>query len=297
MIGRILALALLACASTAALGDEIVLRADAPVVEVRINDKPARLLVDPFLPDLMTFNPEAGARLGVRPLPMMAARAVFDDASVRARIARPRIVFANGRSSRAITGLFGAPWSPMAGVDGATGPGVLPYDRVRYVLRDGAGGTVRSWRLPKREIWSFEAPLGGETVRVDFSTSRAETMLNRPAARLLDEQKQLALTGDVQRREFFLGLATTVQMARSDLMLAGLPLGEVIARTDAPLVGSGDVDVITVTADAARPQTRAVTLGRNALARCYEFIWERAAGTLSLRCDWARVGSPLERDP
>lgn len=286
MIGRMIALMALALVATSvAHADEIVLRADAPIVDVTINGKPARMLVDPMLPDMMALNPDTQARLGVRPLPMVGARAVFDDSSIRARIARPRIVFANGGSSRAFAGLFGEKWSDRAGVDGAMGPGVLPYDRVRLILRDGAGGTVRTHRLPKKEIWTFDATLAGETTIVGFSVMRAETMINRPVAQLMDEQRLLTPLGDVQRRPFFFGLSTTIQMSRTDARVAGLPMGAVIARTEAPLVGSADVDVITVTADAASPRRRVVTLGRDALAACYEMVWDRAAGTLSLRCD------------
>ncbi|KAF0172728.1 MAG: hypothetical protein IV086_13940 [Hyphomonadaceae bacterium] len=278
--------ACVAATSTAARADEIVLRADAPIVDVTINGKPARMLVDTFLPDMMVLNPDTQTRLGVRPVPMLNGRAVFDDASVRAHIARPRIVFANGKSSRALTGLFGAPWSGIAGVDGAMGPGVLPYDRVRIILRDGAGGTVRTHRLPDPEAWMFDSPLAGETARVSFRPSMQESMLNRAAARHLDERRLLALTGAVERRDFFLGLSTTIQPATTDERVAGYAIGAVIARTDAPLVGAEDVDVIRVTADAGRPQQLTVTLGRAALAGCYEMIWERASGTLSLRCDY-----------
>lgn len=283
---RIIALAVLAAIfAPHALADEIVLRADAPIVEVTVNGKPARMLVDPFLPDLMVFNPDTQARLGVRPVPMLNARAVFDDTSIRARLARPKLVFANGKSSRAFAGLFGERWSERPDVDGAMGPGVLPYDRVRVVLREGAGGTVQTWRLVKREMWAIIQPVAGANAQVGFSLSRAQTVLNRPLARAMDEARLLSLTGEVQQQRFFLGLTTTVQMAHTDARVAGRPMGVTIARTDAPLAGAADVDVITVTASAGEPQRKTVTLGMNALAGCYEFVWERAAGTLSLRCD------------
>lgn len=278
------ALVLVLCTG-AARADEIVLRADAPIVEVTVNDKRARMLIDPTLPDMMVFNPDTQTRLGVRPVPMVGARAVFDDASIRARLARPRLVFANGKSSRAFTGLFGEKWTERTDVDGAMGPGVLPYDRVRMVLRDGEGGTVQTFRLPKREMWSFPQTLAGEEAFVLFSFMRTETMVNRPLARAMDEARLLHLTGEVQQRRFFLGLTTSVQMAQTDERVAGRPMGVTIARTDAPLAGAEDVDIITVTASTDAPQRKAVTLGRNALEGCYEFIWERAAGTLSLRCD------------
>ncbi|MDZ4775814.1 MAG: hypothetical protein SGJ23_03410 [Alphaproteobacteria bacterium] len=285
MLRHIVLAALAAAFAAGAHADEIVLRVDSPIVEITVNDKPARMLVDPTLPDMMVFNPDAQARLGVRPVPMVNARAVFDDASIRARVARPKLVFANGKSSRAFTGLFGEKWSERGDVDGAMGPGVLPYDRVRIILRDGAGGTTQTFRLPKREFWSFPQTIAGEEANVLFSLSRQETMVNRALARSLDEARLLTLMGDVQQRRFFLGLTTTVQMAHANQLVAGRPMGVTIARTDAPLAGSNDVDVVTVTATAEQPQKRAVTLGRNALSDCYEFVWERAAGTLSLRCD------------
>jgi hypothetical protein len=282
----LLAAAWIIAVPATALADEIVLRADAPIVDVTINGKPARMLVDPILPDMMALNPDTRSRLGVRPIPAVGARAVFDDASIRARIARPRMVFANGKDSRAFTGLFGEKWSDMAGVDGAMGPGVLPYDRVRIVLRDGAGGTVRTHRLAKREIWTIETTLEGAPTSVGFNLMRAETMINRPLAQLMDEQRLLTPAGEVQRRPFFLGLSTTIQMSRADGSMLGLPMGQVIARTEAPLVGSDNVDVITVTADAATPRRRVLTLGRDALARCYEMVWTRADATLALRCEY-----------
>lgn len=286
MITRFAALIIGVLAFSAAHADEIVFPAgEPPVVAVTINGKPARLLVDTFLPDMMVLNPETRGRLGVRPIPAVAARAVFDDANVRARIARPRIVFANGKSSRAFAGLFGARWSAMAGVDGAVGPGVLPYDRVRIILRDGSGGAMRTHRLADPEVRTFESTLAGAPARVTFRPLMTESMLNRRAARHLDEQKLLTLAGEVRHQEFFLGLSTTVQPATTDERIGGYAIGSVIARTDAPLAGSEDVDVVRATADADAESPRAVTLGRNALAACYEMVWDKAAATLSLRCD------------
>lgn len=286
MVLRLAALcALLLGALSPAHADEIVLRADAPIVDVMINDKPARLLVDTILPDIMVLNPETTTRLGVRPLPVVSARAVFDDATVRARIARPRMTFANGEASRAFAGLFGGLWSPMAGVDGAIGPGVLPYDRVRIVLRNGEGGAVRTFPLPRPGIWSFTGLLAGEPAFAGFRLSARESMLNRPAAQFLDNQQLLTPRGDTQRQDFFLGLSSTVQRASTAERIAGFAIGDAIARTESPLSGADGVDVIAVIADPATPPRRKVTLGLDALASCYEIVWERAAGTLAVRCD------------
>ena len=143
MLKHILVAALAATHAAYAHADEIVLRSESPIVAVTVNGKPARMFVDPTLPDMMVFNPDTQTRLGVRPLPMVGARAVFDDASIRARVARPRMVFANGKSSRAFTGLFGERWTDRADVDGAMG-GLTEEEKVKVL----SGNAVRVYNLP-----------------------------------------------------------------------------------------------------------------------------------------------------
>jgi hypothetical protein len=272
---------------TSANADELVLSADRgdPIVEARINGETAKLLIDLRLPDIMVINPSAQARLKLRLIPGVGGRAVLDDAAVKARIARPKTVFANGRSIRALTGLFGAPWAPDLSVDGAIGPGGLPYDRVRIVLREGAGQTTHRFTLADTENWTIDAQLLGEPAQMGFSLRDDVNGLNRAASRFLEQCEALIATGAVQRTDFFLGLSTTTQPVRVNATIGGMRIRTAVARTEAPLAGSDDVGVITVVADPKNPPRRLVTLGRETLSACYDIVWERRAKTLSVRCN------------
>jgi len=278
----IAALALLAAQARA---DEIVLRADPqPIVDVTINGNAARLLVDPGLPDVIVFDPGAEARFGIRRMPF-AAEVGLDDASIRARIARPSVRFANGKSSRAFAGLFGARWMELPGIDGALGPGVLPFDDIRIVLRDGAGGAVRQFALKNPDVWQIPTTLGAEPVSVTFGLRREESMLNRSAASLLSERGLFTPSGDVRPTLFFLGLRTTTHPGLVSERVLGRSMGETLARTAAPLSGAtGDVDVIVVRPPSDAPPRYGATLGRAALADCFEISVSRRTKKLSLRC-------------
>jgi hypothetical protein len=117
----------LGAAAVSAAADELTIRADpAPVITATVNGAPARFLLDTTLPDVLIVDPAAARRLGVGPVPMVGVKVVSDDVSIGGRIARPRVVFANGRAARSFAGLFAAPYSTTPGLDGAIGPGVLP---------------------------------------------------------------------------------------------------------------------------------------------------------------------------
>lgn len=286
---RLIATGMVVCAllsAPAARADEIVLRADPhPIVDVTINGKAARLLVDPTLPDVIVFDPGAQAKFGIRRTPFVAARVILDDASIRAHVARPNVTFPNGKSSRAFAGLFGARWVDVPGVDGAVGPGVLPYDDVRIILREGAGGAVQQFALKDPDVWQIAATLGGEPVEVTFGLRREESMLNRSAASLLSEQGVFTATGDVRQTLFFLGLSTTTQPGRVSERVLGRSMGETLARTAAPLSGAtGDVDVVVVRPPSDEPPRNTATLGQAALAGCTEVSFSRRTKMLSLRC-------------
>jgi hypothetical protein len=279
----VVALALL---SAPAAADEIVLRADPlPIVDVTINGRAARLLVDPALPDVILFDPGAEARLGIRRAPLVAARVVLDDASIRARVARPSVRFANGKTSRAFAGLFGARWMDAPGIDGALGPGVLPYDQIRIVLRDAPGGEVHRFALRDPDVWQIETTLGGEPVTVTLDMRREQSLLNRSAASVLSENGVFKPTGAVTQTPFFLGLSTTTQPGVVSERVLGRPMGDSLARTAEPLVGAtGDVDVLVVRRPGSEPPRHTASLGRAALANCHEIAFNRDARSLSLRC-------------
>jgi hypothetical protein len=275
-----------ALAPGAARADAIVLHATPiPVVDVQVNGRPARFEVDTTLPDVAVINPAAAARLQVRPAPMIRAAVTSDDLSITGRVARPRIVFSNGEASRSLAGLFGAPYR-VGDLDGAIGPGVLPFDRVRIVLRPGGGGAHhRTLPLTAGESWRFAAPVGDAQGALVFNLARNESVLSRAATSLFERLALMTPTGDVSLTQYPLGLSTRTQPVRTAQTLAGFALGPTLARTTAPLLAPDGIDTVVVTPGGRERPVYEITLGREALAGCGEMIWERRTKRIVITCD------------
>lgn len=283
----VLAALALACIATAARAEDITIGATPfPVVTAQVNGKPARFEIDTTLPDIAVINPDAARRLGVHPLPVLAVRVALDDASIGGRVARPRVVFANGQATRSLAGLFGAPYRASEGVDGAIGPGVLPYTTIRFMLRAGGEAPrARTIMLANADKWDTIHPMGGVNATLKFNLARNETVLSRAMTRVLSNASRLTPAGDLAPTRYPLGLTTSAQPARTDDTIAGFALGPTLVRTDAPLLAPDGLDMVTVVARAGGRPRYDVTLGRAALAACSDIVWARKAKRLTLHCD------------
>jgi hypothetical protein len=256
-----------------------------PIIEVKINGEPVRLLVDPRLPKMMVLNPAARERLGITLVPLWRASFMLDGTTVRGRVARPNVRFpGRGGSPRVDTTVFGTPWAPDLAVDGAIGPTALPYDRIRIVLKEGSGGALRSFKPASKTSWTVSTTLLGEPALLGFDLKNSNSLVNRAAAHFLETQQSLTLLEEPRITEFYLGLSTPTQRGVTDAEIGGFRIGDVIARTDVSL-SSDDGDVIVVTAPSRLPPSRHIKLGRSALATCYEILWDRRKNRLDLRCD------------
>ncbi len=267
----------------AAAQSSLSLAADpAPIVDVEINGRQVRLEVDLRLPDVLVLNPEAARRLGVRRVPLLAAGVGLDDALIRGRIARPRIMFAGAGSTRAMTGIFSVPASHRA--DGLIGPGALPYDIVRIELRPAQEGDREiSFALVDADVWKPTISVGNLDVEVSFDLANASSTFNRTAAALLDDAGAIVPGGAHSETPMLLGLRARTQPVRTELTVAGLGLGPVVARTRAPLIGATDEETIVVRAEADVPPP-SLWVGREALARCSSISVDRNSRRLTLRC-------------
>jgi len=277
----------LSLAAPASAQDAITLDASpAPIVDVAINGRPVRLEVDLRFPRGVALSNEASERLRVRRLPLAGIRIGIEgsDATLRGRIARPRIVFGGGEeATRAFTGVFPAPVTSRA--DGLIGPGALPYDNVTIRLRPDAPA-IRDivFSLEDADEWVVSAEIGGETLHVRFDPINAPTIFNRQAARIFDRPGGLTAIGDVARQPIILGLETMMQPVQTDFTFAGLSLGPTYARTNAGLYGATEPDAIFVEAEPRDPPPPSVILGSAALSVCSSISVDRRARRLTLRC-------------
>jgi hypothetical protein len=261
------------------------LRADpVPIVEAEINGRPVRLEVDLRFPSGVALSRASADRLRVRRVPLFAMEAGLDGGgSMRGRIARPRIVFA-GEDTRAWAGVFPAPVTDRA--DAIIGPGALPYDVITIELGP-APEHVREIVLPLADDgaqWVVAAQIGGETVRVNFDLAYGGGVFNRTAARHFDASGAIVANGELEERQVILGLRTQMQPVSTNLTFAGLPLGPAFARTNSPLLGADEEDVIVVTAEADDVAPPSLTLGRQALSSCASISVDRRTRRMTLRC-------------
>lgn len=286
MLLRILALlAGLCLAAPAAAQTSITLDA-APVaiIEAQINGRRVQLEVDPRMPDMLALSTSAAERLGVRRLPLAVIEVGIDGGgSMRGRIARPNIRFGQ-RSARNFAGVFRAPVSTRA--DGVIGPGSLPYDVITIRL----GADAPSHRdivmpLEDADIWTTDAEVGGQSLRLTFDVANEASILNRAAARLFDSRGVIPVAGDLAERPLILGLSTNMQPVTTELTVHGLSLGPTFARTIAPLLGALEADAIVAEGEASDSRP-ALALGRAALtqAGCSSISVNRRTRQLTLRC-------------
>lgn len=244
----ILIAALLVAGPVRAQSSRIELDANpAPIVAARINGQDVQLEVDLRLPDVLVLNPAAAERLNVRRIPVLAVGVAVDDSvSVRGRLARPRIVFSGG-DTHALAGVFQVPASERA--DGLIGPGALPHDVITIRLGpERAGEREIAFTLREADDWVAASRVGDLDVRLRFDVAHPASVFNRTAARALDASGAIVSAGDLVSEHVLLGLTTLMQPVTTALTVEGLALGAARARTNEPLLGADDADVIVVTA-------------------------------------------------
>lgn len=287
---RIAAVAVAACFALpwAAAAQTPSLELDAStlaIVDVQINGRPARLEVDTRLPAVILLNREAAQRLRVRVLPVVrVALDVDDETAVRGRVARPRVVLADGQSIRALTGVFPVPATSAS--DGRLGPGALPYETLTLRLgadAPNAADIVLPW--PEDAHWRSQTTVNGRSLGVSFDIHNQATLFNRDAARVLDRSGDIQASGQPAEREVILGLRTIMQPVTAGFSVAGLALAPAYAMTPSQLVGAVEEDALVVRARAADEEARpGVVLGRAALAHCSSITAHRARREIVLRC-------------
>lgn len=279
--------ALLIAQATPALAQEAITldASPVPIVEAEINGQPVRLEVDLRFPRGLALSTAAAERLRVRRIPLASARIGIEgsDATLRGRIARPRLLFNGEEATRAFTGIF--PATVSTGADGVVGPGVLPYDVVTIRLGpEPANARDIVFRLEDADDWEVQAQVGGHELRVQFDPGNRASVFNRSAARLFDHSGAIASAGELAQIPLILGLSTMMQPVETALTVEGLALGPAYARTNAPLLGATEDDAVLVSAEADDPPPPSVILGRDALAACSSISVDRRARRLTLRC-------------
>lgn len=292
-LGILLFFGALLLAMPATAQTSITLSADpVPIINAEINGRPVRLEVDTRFPRGIALSTAAAERLRVRRVPFLAIAIGIEgsDATMRGRLARPRVTFPGGaeletdtESTRAFAGIFPAPVSTRA--DGVIGPEALPYDVVTITLGpEPAGARDITFQVGEDdELWGPQVDVGGQSLRVLFGLSERASIINRPATRAFDGAGSITSVGEVVPMPFILGLNTLMQPVETSLAIDGLPLAPAYARTNAPLLGANEDDALVVSGE-DRNWPPSLIVGREALSRCSSISVDRRARRMTLRC-------------
>ena len=302
---RKMALALAICAAPAgarqppAPTGELVLDIGDPVIAVRIGGVPLRLRVELDQKDVVELNPAAAARLPV------AFGPGFD-----AEVGRVTLAGVGAAATLAIAGrlvpvqLSSHGRDCCVGVDGAIGPALLPYARVRFA-RAGAPPLAPSLDVvldAGEDGLALREGEGKMALFVQFSLGRADTVATSSAGAILAATHGGTFEGGYRPTIGAFGIARptrTIAFAR-EVALAGFRFARVSTRIAdfgggyaLPAETAERDDIVVrrrIRAQAAWP---AVLIGRDRLDLCAEILYETKTRWLTLRCAVGRPdGSP-----
>lgn len=277
---------------------ELVLDIADPVIEAEVAGTILRLRVDLDRRNTVELGPGAAARLA---LPFeRGTGALVGRVAVAERVAAAPVTIA-GVAVPLTLSAFDR--ECCAGADGAIGPDLLPYERVRFV-RSGAtpGGEERRYPL----VGSAEGGLAvaqttaaGE-IMVRFSLTYPGTLATAAGGAVLAKAQGGRFSGNGYEVTPAFGVsrpARTIALSRP-VLLAGFTIREVAVRIGdfrgdhALPVEPVEPGEIVVTRRGPRPQSAwpSILIGRDRLDRCGEIMFRRSPMEITLRC------SPEESD-
>lgn len=284
--------ALLALLPSPAPASDLVLDAASNfVIEGTVNGRPVRLRVNPAAPGYVSLNPDAVARVGLRPsLTRVATR--IGPVRLRGHSKEARVTLGGVTGKRRIIWLDRP---SLAEADGAVGPADLPYDRVIFNLGPARPGEAR-FELPlEYERGSglfFPMTLGDHVVRFAFTT-RAQSMTTAAAGAHIAALHGGEWLGAPQEQVISFGIVRPVRAMRLREPVApgGLRVSQFFVRTGdhrgnlvLPADAEADPDEVVVTGESRQRAEFAVSLGMDFLTRCSSMVWDNRTRRMTLSC-------------
>ena len=296
--GPLLCLAFVATGATAQPPERVV--SGDGIVAVTVNGAPARVRIDPAAPALpILLEPFATTQARLRAGPFAFAYLVGPE-HVPGRSAVGRIAIGEGgRPRKRRIGWAERPYAQ--GADGVIGPGGLPEDVVRFVLRPAVPGE-RTIALPLEDEgglfggWGGSYAIlqvGGEPMRVRFNPHEPRTLATAGAAVRLANAHDGMVSGETAPAHIAFGISRPVRTMRlgRPLAVGPLALSELGVRTADFGNASGipeegaDPDEVVVTGDRGRNRNRdRLSIGADLLSRCSAIVFDKRARQVRLTC-------------
>ncbi len=192
------------------------------------------------------------------------------------------------------------PYTPAA--DGVIGPGGVPEDVVRFILRTPVAGE-RTVALPMTDQGGLAGgwgelyaliDLGGQPLRIRFDPYHARTLATASAAARIAAAQGGVLQGVVEKVEIAFGIerpVRTMTLARpltvGPLQFATLGVRTADHGSTAGIADAADPidpDEIVVTARSKKPGRDRLLIGADLLARCSRIVFDKPAREIRLTC-------------
>lgn len=269
------------------------------IVTATINGVTARLRIDPAAPALPILTEALAGQAGLRAGPFAFAYLVGPE-QVPGRSAVGRIaVGADARPRKRRIGWAGRPY--VSGADGVIGPGGVPDDVIRFVLRPPLPGE-RTTSLPLEDEgglfggWGGSyalIDLGGQPLRIRFDPHAPRTLATAGAAVRIANAQDGVVSGEASPTHIAFGISRPVRTMRlgRPLAVGPLTLTELGVRTgdfgntSTIREEGGDPDEVVVTGDRRR-NTRwdRLALGADQLRHCSSITFDKRARQVRLTC-------------
>ncbi|MDB5682719.1 MAG: hypothetical protein JWM75_417 [Sphingomonas bacterium] len=274
---------------------ELVLDIERPEVTVAVGDVLLRLRVDLDRRNTIELNPAAARRL---PLEFQGGSGVQVGRETVAERTAAALVVLDGITAPQTFSVFDR--ECCVGVDGAIGPDLLPYDRVRFVRGTmAARGTERRFPLvqdDERGLAVRQLTAAGE-ILVQFSLRYPGVLATAAAGAILARAHDGRLVGETFQVTPALGVSRPVRTLRfaRPARLAGFVLTDVPVRLAdfrggfaLPQEQARPGDILVAPRRArAQEAWPSLLIGREQLDRCDEIIFHRLPIEIVLRCDFA----------
>jgi hypothetical protein len=270
------------------------------IVAVTLNGVAGRIRIDPAAPALPIFTaPFAAGRARLRAGPFGGSYLVgpqqVPGLSAVGRIA----VGAGARPRKRRIGWTDRNW--VEGADGVIGPGGLPEQVVRFVLRPPQPGE-RTVTLPMEDEgglfggWGASYALvdvGGEPLRVRFSPYEPRTLATAGAALRIASAHEGVMSGETASAHIAFGISRPVRTMRlaTPLAIGPFAISELGVRTSdfgnasAIREEGGDPDEVVVAGDRRRDRNRdRLSIGADQLRMCSSITFDKRARQVRLSC-------------
>jgi hypothetical protein len=279
-------------ASPAAAADLVVDTAANFTIPATINGQAVRLRVDPEASGYVILNPDAVARIGLRPSLLRA----------RTQIGPVRLTGSSKVAEVSIGGVTGnrrLVWidrPAIEGADGLIGPADMHYERVTFAIGPVRAGEA-AFDLPLEFERSFglhfPLTIGEHVFRFQFSLIKPASLATAGAGAALAELNGGSWAGEARDQVIEFGVVRPVRpmaLARP-LDLLGLKIAGFRVRTGdnrgdltLPPDPNADPDEVVVTGGSRQRAAFVVHIGRDRLADCSTLVWNNVTRHIRLNC-------------